>query len=122
MDDLLNNVMLYWVTNSITTSMRFYKENFGNIKKNQEELLGIFMNPIKNVPAAVAAYSDEIFLFGEVELKGKFQNIVQFRTMAEGGHFAAMEDPVRLYEDIYEFVHKIESDKSENRKRVSYEL
>ena len=121
-DDLLNNVMLYWLTNSITTSMRFYKENFGNNKKNQEEMIGILTNPIKDVPVGVASYSDEMFVFGKEELRGKFRNIIQFTRMDNGGHFAAMEDPKRLYQDIYKFIMKAEHERENRNKIVSGEL
>ena len=121
-DDLLDNVMLYWVTNSITTSMRFYKENFGNNEKNQEEIKGILMNPINDIPVGVASYSEEIFVFGEVELQGKFKNIVQFTRMTNGGHFAAMEDHDRLYKDIYQFVLTVENGKEKNKRILKNEL
>ena len=42
--------------------------------------------------------------------------------MQDGGHFAAMEDAKRLYDDIYEFVLKVEKDKNENSKRSEKEL
>ena len=32
LDDLLNNIMVYWISGSITSSMRLYKETFGNLE------------------------------------------------------------------------------------------
>jgi pimeloyl-ACP methyl ester carboxylesterase len=121
-DDLLNNVMLYWVTNSITTSMRFYKENFGNNKKSMKEMLGVLRNPINDVPVGIASYSDDIFLFGKAELQGKYRNIVQYHYMPDGGHFAAMEDANRLYQDYYNFILIVENNKEKRKKTVSNEL
>ena len=102
--------------------MRFYKENFGNIEKNQKELKGVLMNPVENVPVAVAAYSDEIFLPSKSELRGKFRNIIQYNYMPNGGHFAAMEDPRRLFEDISQFVTKVEQVKNQEKSSNTGEL
>ena len=121
-DDLITNIMVYWITNSITTSMRFYKENFGNNPENQKELLPILSNPIMHVPVAVASYSDEIFVFGEEELRGKFRSIIQFTKLANGGHFAALEDADRLYDDIYRFILKVEKTKKINPENTNKEL
>ena len=75
-----------------------------------------------DVPVAVASYSDEIFVFGGEELRGKFRNIIQFTKLANGGHFAALEDADRLYEDIYRFVLKVEKTKKINPKNTNKEL
>ena len=120
MDKLLDNVMLYWVTNSITSSMRFYKENLGD--PTNKELVGINLNPIQNVPTAIATYSDEMFLQTKDMLSGKFKNIVQFTAMPNGGHFAAMEDPHRLYKDFISFVDKVESLRKQMTDKQNSEL
>lgn len=134
LDQLLDNVMLYWVTNSITSSMRFYKENVGilsfmrfhkeNVGNHDEtkhdELFAIQMNPIYSVPVAVAAFSDEIFLQTKDELSGKFRNIIQYTSLPDGGHFAAMENPKRLVEDFVKFVNKVETNRDQIERISSY--
>ena len=121
-DDLITNIMIYWITNSITTSMRFYKENFGNNPRNLEEIRPILLNPIMDVPVGVASYSGEIFVYGEVELRGKFRNMIQFTKMADGGHFAAFEDAGRIYDSIHTFVAQVEKNRMDKQKSSNKEL
>ncbi|KAK2720806.1 juvenile hormone epoxide hydrolase 2-like [Artemia franciscana] len=96
MDELLTNVMVYWVTNSITSSVRLYREQFADP----------FKYPIDSIPCSVptgiAAFPEEIFVQPQFMLKERFKNIVRFRYMPRGGHFAAFEEPQLLAEEIFE--------------------
>lgn len=103
LDDLLNNVMLYWVTGSITSSQRFYAENFGN-----EVILALDRQPV-HVPTGVAAFPEELFVQPKSFLSGKFHNILTYNDMERGGHFAAFEEPQLLANDIIAFVKAVRS-------------
>ncbi|KAM8945289.1 epoxide hydrolase 1-like [Pelodytes ibericus] len=103
LDDLLTNVMIYWLTRTITSSMRFYKENFPrNYDQTPDTKVGIY------VPTGIAAFPCELVHAPRVWAKHKFLNIVTYRHMPRGGHFAAFEEPELLAQDIQNFVSRVE--------------
>ncbi|XP_072764444.1 juvenile hormone epoxide hydrolase 1 [Anoplolepis gracilipes] len=103
LDELLDNVMLYWVTNSLTTSVRIYAEQF--TKKHMSSRIDEL--PV-DVPAACAIFPHEIAYQPESLLRNTFLNLIQFNHLPRGGHFAAFEEPGLLADDIFEFVSKTE--------------
>ncbi|XP_056424653.1 epoxide hydrolase 1-like [Hyla sarda] len=103
MDDLLNNVMIYWVTGSITSSMRFYKENLSREFQSSAAVT----TPVY-VPTGIAAFPSELSHCPQVLAKDKYKNIVSYTYMPRGGHFAAFEEPEILARDIQNFVSKVE--------------
>nr|CAD7403396.1 unnamed protein product [Timema poppensis] len=94
--DLLDNVMIYWVTGSITTSVRLYSEGFSRAQRE----LGILSIPTK-VPTACVWFPNEIRYYPEYFLREKYHNLLQNSHMKQGGHFAALEEPKLLAEDIF---------------------
>ncbi|XP_031417830.2 epoxide hydrolase 1-like [Clupea harengus] len=103
LDDLLTNVMIYWTTRSMTSSMRFYKENFSeNIQKRLDSKVGV------SVPTGLAAFPQELFHTPRSWAHRKFRNILSYSYMPSGGHFAAFEEPRLLANDFREFVRKVE--------------
>ncbi|XP_063774950.1 epoxide hydrolase 1-like [Pseudophryne corroboree] len=103
LDDLLTNVMIYWVTGSIASSMRFYKENFSQYYTSMPDYkIGV------HVPTGIAAFPCELVHVPRVWAKQKFYNIVSYTYMPRGGHFAAFEEPELLACDIQSFVSKVE--------------
>lgn len=103
LDEILDNIMVYWVTNSITTSARLYAETMSSANRN----LNIEHLPIK-VPTACAAFPNELLVLPESLLKNRYPNIIQYNVMQRGGHFAAFEEPKLLADDVYSFVKKTE--------------
>lgn len=102
-DDLLTNVMIYWVTGSITSSMRLYYETehtrlaaiaAGKIEKAN--------TPDVTVPTGCALFPCELTQPPRSWAEQYF-NIAQWTEMAKGGHFAALEQPECLVEDIRNF-------------------
>lgn len=94
-DELLANVTLYWVTQTIHSSMRIYNENSKKplaLKKN--EFIGVpvgFAHFPKELPTPPRAYIEKSF------------NITHWTNMKSGGHFAAAEQPELLSKDIIDF-------------------
>ncbi|XP_071995885.1 epoxide hydrolase 1-like [Engystomops pustulosus] len=103
MDDLLTNVMIYWVTGSIASSMRFYKENL----TRESQTSPAAKTPVY-VPTGVAAFPSELSHTPRVLAQDKYKNIVTYTLMPRGGHFAAFEEPELLARDIQNFVSKVE--------------
>ena len=99
MDDVLRNVMIYWINGNIIPSQRYYKENFAS-----SDVMEIDSIPIENVPIGVAAMAQEIFNQPKSFLTGKYKNLVSYTDIPKGGHFAAYEEPQLVYDDIVKFV------------------
>ncbi|NWR20032.1 HYEP hydrolase, partial [Emberiza fucata] len=105
LDDLLTNIMIYWVSGCIVPSMRFYKENLQKgIGTQKHDKLTV------QVPTGIAAFPNEILHIPQAWAKKKYTNIVSFHFMPRGGHFAALEEPELLAKDILQFVDKVEKE------------
>ncbi|XP_010155551.1 PREDICTED: epoxide hydrolase 1-like, partial [Eurypyga helias] len=105
LDDLLTNIMIYWVSGCIVPSMRFYKENLQKgIGTQKHERLTV------QVPTGIASFPNEVMHTPQAWAQKKYTNIVSFRFMPRGGHFAALEEPELLAEDILQFVGKVEKE------------
>lgn len=103
LDDLLTNIMIYWTTGTIVSSMRFYKENLkGNLENRVDSKTGIF------VPTGLAAFPGELMHCPKSWAQIRFQKIYSYTFMPRGGHFAAFEEPQLLADDIIRFVKKVE--------------
>ncbi|XP_066511856.1 epoxide hydrolase 1-like isoform X2 [Hoplias malabaricus] len=104
LDDLLTNVMIYWTTSSIVSSMRFYKENFqGNLWKREHTRTGVY------VPTGLAAFPEDLLHCPPLWAWQKYKNVVSYSYMPSGGHFAALQEPQLLASDIRQFVTKVEA-------------
>ena len=102
LDELLTNIMIYWINGNIISSQRYYKENFSSELAQTLERI-----PIENVPVGIAAFSQEIFVQPKMFIEGKFRNIVSYNDIKSGGHFAAFEEPELLVQDIVNFVENV---------------
>ncbi|XP_070533907.1 epoxide hydrolase 1-like isoform X2 [Ptychodera flava] len=100
-DDLLTNVMIYWVNGNIAPSMRFYKESI-------PKMLSEPANHVVNVPTGIAALKYELGYMPENWARQIYPDLVSYTRMPRGGHFAAMEEPLLLAEDLRQFVRKVE--------------
>nr|AKF11870.1 putative juvenile hormone epoxide hydrolase 1 [Leptinotarsa decemlineata] len=100
--DLLDNIMIYWITESATTSFRLYSESF-----NRDHMgLGITRQPVP-VPTACARFKYDFFT-ADGMLTETYPNIVQLSDY-DGGHFAAWQLPQVLAKDIFDAVEIMES-------------
>nr|CAD7417871.1 unnamed protein product [Timema poppensis] len=94
--NLLDNIMIYWITGSITTSARLYSESLNKAQTS----LGVEKIPT-NVPTACALFPNDLIYSPPSFLTGKYLNLVQVNHIARGGHFAALEEPQLLADDIW---------------------
>ncbi|XP_066259210.1 juvenile hormone epoxide hydrolase 1-like [Euwallacea similis] len=102
-ENILDNVMIYWVTRSITTSQRIYAETFNKAVMGS----GILEIP-STVPTACAVFKNDLLSYPSSLLKKQFTNLVKARYYTDGGHFAAFEVPDVLAEDVYDFIEQVE--------------
>lgn len=91
-DQLLTNIMIYWTTNTITSSTRLYLES------QRAHRFGPPGNYVET-PTACAIFPKELTRLPRAWAEESF-NITQWTEMPQGGHFAAMEEPKLLIEDI----------------------
>jgi pimeloyl-ACP methyl ester carboxylesterase len=85
-DQVLDNVTLYWLTNTGVSSSRLYWEN----------KLGFFDVKGVKVPTAVSVFPNEIYPALQGWVEQAFPNLIYFNQVDEGNHFAAWQEP-----DIY---------------------
>lgn len=98
-DLLLTNVMLYWLTRTAGSSARLYYE------RAHAAYWGSAPEPSR-APTAVAHFPEENFVLLR-HIAARTNNIVQWTDHARGGHFAALEEPDALVEDIRRFFRTI---------------
>jgi microsomal epoxide hydrolase len=94
-DQLLTNLTLYWVTKTINSSIRLYCESqrTGRFGPTGEYV---------GVPTAAAVFPAEIFRIPRAYAESEF-NVVRYTRFDRGGHFAALEEPDLLVQDVREF-------------------
>ncbi len=92
-DELLTNVMLYWLTNTAASSARIYYET--RLAKS-----GFAPAQRSKTPTAAAVFTQDVTLSRAAKSQN---NIVRWTEFQRGGHFAAMEQPGLLADDVREF-------------------
>jgi pimeloyl-ACP methyl ester carboxylesterase len=87
-DDILDNVTLYWLTNTAVSSARLYWDT------TQISTGGGFFD-VRGVkiPVAVSAFPDEIYEAPRIWAERAYPNLIHYNKLEKGGHFAAWEQP-----------------------------
>jgi microsomal epoxide hydrolase len=93
-DELITNAMIYWVTESMPSAIRLYRESlragtFGPPLEFVAAPTGVAL--FKDIPRPKRAWAEQVY------------NITRWTEMPSGGHFAALEEPARLVDDIRAF-------------------
>jgi pimeloyl-ACP methyl ester carboxylesterase len=94
-DDVLDNVTLYWVTNTAISSARLYWDNAHN------PTTGGFFDPrgIK-IPVAVSVFPDEIYAAPRSWAERAYPKLIHYNKLGKGTHFAAWEQPQLFSEEV----------------------
>ena len=88
-DEMLDDVTLYWVTNSATSSARLYWETSG-----QSVLLAAAQKTAEiALPVAITVFPQEVYRAPETWARRAYRNLTYFNEVDKGGHFAAWEEP-----------------------------
>ena len=101
MDELCTNLMIYWTTRTIATSMRFYKENV--------EVMHLVakLKVSKEVPVAIGSTPSDLYdIYPKALLVHSYANISHYTNFPRGGHFMAFEEPKLLADDMRAFFAK----------------
>ena len=94
-DQLLTNLTVYWVTKTINSSIRLYCESQ---RTDRFGPTGEYVT----VPTAAAVFPKEMFRIPRAYAESRF-NLVRYTRFDRGGHFAALEEPDLLVQDVQEF-------------------
>jgi epoxide hydrolase len=93
-DELLDNVMLYWVTATATSSARLYWESFGAARRTAHTV---------TIPTGVAVFPKEIVPPVRRWLEPRYTDIRHWSEMPKGGHFAAFEQPELFVAEVRKY-------------------
>jgi pimeloyl-ACP methyl ester carboxylesterase len=88
-DQVLDDITLYWLTNTATSSARLYWENQGRspLSAGGQKISEI------SLPVAITVFPGELYRAPETWARRAFHNLVYFHEADKGGHFAAWEQP-----------------------------
>jgi pimeloyl-ACP methyl ester carboxylesterase len=82
-DDILDNITLYWLTNTTVSSARLYWES----------KLPFFAPKHIAIPVAVSAFPDELYQAPRSWTERAYPKLIHYNKLTKGGHFAAWEQP-----------------------------
>jgi pimeloyl-ACP methyl ester carboxylesterase len=88
-DDVLDNITLYWLTNTATSAARLYWETAGQ----SVVIAAAQMTSEISLPVAITVFPDEVYRAPETWARRAYRNLVYFNEVDKGGHFAAWEQP-----------------------------
>lgn len=97
-DELLDNVMLYWVTATAASSARLYWQSFAPGRRTPHKV---------TIPTGVAVFPKEIVPPVRRWMEGTYTDIRHWSEMPKGGHFAAFEQPEAFVRDVRDFFGKL---------------
>jgi pimeloyl-ACP methyl ester carboxylesterase len=89
-DDVLDNVTLFWLTNTGVSAARLYWEN----------KLAFFAPKGVKVPVAVSVFPDELYQTPRKWAEAAYPNLIHYNKVAMGGHFAAWEQPKLFVDEV----------------------
>ncbi|MBS7255784.1 epoxide hydrolase family protein [Flavobacterium branchiicola] len=95
-DDVLDNISLYWLTNSATSSARIYWEN----RKYENVSASSMKTDQITLPVAITVFPEDVYTSPESWAKRAFRNLSYFHIVDKGGHFAAWEQPQLFTEEL----------------------
>ncbi|MGW0085650.1 epoxide hydrolase family protein [Streptomyces sp. NPDC003393] len=89
-DDVLDNITLFWLTNTALSAARLYAENTTSFFR----VKGV------KLPVAVSVFPDELYQAPKSWAEQAYPRLVHYNRLPVGGHFAAWEQPALLVEEI----------------------
>jgi pimeloyl-ACP methyl ester carboxylesterase len=90
-DDVLDNITLYWLTNTAVSAARFYWENKGKSAINAANL---------SFPAAVSVFPGELYQAPRSWAERAYHKLIYYNEVDKGGHFAAWEQPQLFSQEV----------------------
>jgi pimeloyl-ACP methyl ester carboxylesterase len=89
-DDVLDNITLYWLTNSATSAARLYWEN----RARGSVIVAAAQKTAEiSLPVAITVFPEDVYRAPETWARRAYRNLIYFNEVKKGGHFAAWEQP-----------------------------
>ena len=88
-DELLDNIMMYWLTDSAASSARLYWESFNSGRRDNVD-----------IPAGCSVFPKEIFRTSRRWAEKRYTRLIHFNVLEKGGHFAAFEVPETYLDEV----------------------
>ncbi len=95
-DEVLDDITLYWLTNTATSSGRLYWENRGASPTSATALKTAEIS----VPVGITVFPEDVYRPPETWARRAYRNLIYFREVGKGGHFAAWEQPELFTQEI----------------------
>jgi len=89
-DDILDNLTLFWLTNTAVSAARLYWEN----------KISFWVAKHVNIPVAVSVFPDEIYVAPRSWTEKAYPKLIHYNKLPKGGHFAAWEQPELLVAEL----------------------
>jgi pimeloyl-ACP methyl ester carboxylesterase len=89
-DDVLDNITLFWLTNTGVSAARLY----------WEYKLGFFVPKGVKIPVVVSSFPDDLYPMPRSWAERAYPKLIHYNTLPKGGHFAAWEQPELLTEEM----------------------
>ena len=89
-DDVLDNITLYWLTNTATSSARLYWENGA---RGSVIVAAAQKTSEISLPVAITVFPEDVYRPPETWARRAYRNLIYFHEVDRGGHFAAWEQP-----------------------------
>jgi pimeloyl-ACP methyl ester carboxylesterase len=96
-DDILDNITLYWLTNTGVSASRLYWETAHNVPSRK---LAFFTPTGVAIPVAVSAFPDELYTAPKSWTEKAYPKLIHYNQLPKGGHFAAWEQPETFSEEL----------------------
>ena len=90
-DELLDNIMFYWLPAAAASSARLYWESFGRMASPQAPI---------HLPVGVSIYPREIFRPSRRWAQARYTHLTHYNVLDKGGHFAAFEQPEIFVDEV----------------------
>jgi pimeloyl-ACP methyl ester carboxylesterase len=95
-DDILDNITMYWLTNTAVSSARLYWEAVQKPSGSFFDIRGV------QLPVAVTVFPDEIYAAPRSWAERAYPKMIYFNKLPKGGHFAAWEQPELFVREVRE--------------------
>jgi pimeloyl-ACP methyl ester carboxylesterase len=94
-EDILDNITLYWLTNTAISSARLYWERL-----YAENTFAFLSVKGVSIPVAVSAFPDELYQAPRSWVERAYPKLIHYNKLDKGGHFAAWEQPQLFSEEV----------------------
>ena len=91
-DEILDNIMMYWLPNSGASAARLYWELRHELQPGDDK-------PI-DIPTGYSGFPNEVIRSSKRWLESRFSNLIHFNQLDRGGHFAALEQPQLFVDEV----------------------